>query len=232
LSLPGVRLGPGQRFATAEALLSDQNLLVRVPELPGSSWVPRKDLLLAHTIAHGFAQHGADPGHYPMSRMLADVIDLGSSAEAESTAQSAFTWLRQDMSHDEVLAVCRLARILEHGIPLDYERETSAEVTLLCHWIAGVTRPEYREALKLASLLPRLSDRGRLVTCLREAFLAVFVTRSQLERIYGGERSELGWLGLRLLRPIDLAARTVRAAAQHWALRRRRDKTRPSSASP
>jgi hypothetical protein len=232
LSLPGVRLGPGQRFATAEGLLNHQHLLVRLTELPGSAWVPRRDLLLAHAIAHGFAQHGADPGHYPMSRMFADVIDLGGGADAESTARTALTWLKEDVSHAELLAVCQLARALQAGNAGGLHGETSAEATLLRHWIAGVTRPEYRDALKLASLDPKLTDRGKLTALLREAYFALFVTRGQLERIYQGPRSELGWLALRLLRPADLAARVVKAAAQHWALVRERHRTRPPSSGP
>jgi hypothetical protein len=50
----------------------------------------------------------------------------------------------------------------------------------------------------------------------------VFLTRAQVDMIYGRPRTELGYLGRRLARPLDLAWRLGRYAASAIRLRLRR----------
>jgi hypothetical protein len=221
--LPGLRLAPRRRFVNADALLGT-DALVRIHDLPGSVWVPVRELLLAHAIAHGFAQHGFAPGSYPLLRALADVVDLAAGKEPDATALGSHRWLADGMTFDEVLAICRLARSLELG--LEPRALGASESLILRHVLAGTLDPDYERALKLAYLGPGLTDRSAAAALLQNAWRSLSLTQGQLEIIYPGPHTALGWFGLRLYRPVDLAVRTVRAAAGHLRVARERRRGR------
>jgi hypothetical protein len=173
---------------------------------------------------HGFAQYGSAPSGYPLLRALADLVDLAPGEPSENVAQGCHPWLVQTMTWDELMATCRLARSLELGLPP--AALTGPESLVLRHILAGALDPQYERALKLSSFGPGLTDRNPVATFLDNTYHAVFPNRAQLEIIYPGSRSALGWFGIRLYRPVDLAMRTVRAAAAELAVARQRRRAR------
>jgi hypothetical protein len=179
-------------------------------------------LLLAHAVVHGFSQHG--PGGYPLFRTVADLVDLGAGEPPETLARSSHRWLAEDMTFDEVLAICRLAQSLDLGLPA--AELGGAQSLVLRHILAGVLDPDYEQALKLSSFGPGLTDRNPVAAFLVNTYHTVFPNRAQLEIIYPGPRSARGWFGIRLYRPVDLAVRTVRAAAAELAVARQRRRSR------
>ena len=84
--------------------------------------------------------------------------------------------------------------------------------------VAGATDPGYCQGLKARSgFLVTVSDLPPLVAELSSIWRAVFITRRQVEEIYGAPRTRLGYLGRRLARPFDLALRYARYLRAHRA---------------
>jgi hypothetical protein len=78
--------------------------------------------------------------------------------------------------------------------------------------VAGATDPGYCQGLKARSgFLVTVSDLPPLLAELSSIWRAVFITRRQVDEIYGTPRTRLGYLGRRLARPFDLALRYVRS---------------------
>src|SRR5206468_11377282 len=76
--LLGVRLTRGAS-ATLDALEAG-GLLAAAPSLPQAARIPLPEVMIAHALAHGIAQHGLAPHKYPLMRMVADLVDLGAPA--------------------------------------------------------------------------------------------------------------------------------------------------------
>ena len=138
-SIPGLRL-EGRAFADSETLLSG-GLVERLPDGPGGGLIPSRELLFAHLMVHGIAQHGLAPDAYPFSRVLGDVQDLDLSRdEFDSFMESGFRWIEQDVNRAEVEAVYVLACSLAAGEdPIEIARSEGGEGVVLRHLIAGAT---------------------------------------------------------------------------------------------
>lgn len=226
LHLPGVAADAGtgrrRRFATAEDLV-EAGLTAPLPGLPPKALAPVVEVLLAHALAHGLAQHAFTPQAYPLLRTLADTIDLGLAspdgrALAEGAARHVSPWVPQA----EVLAARELALLLASGELETLDAGSGPPQLLLRHLLAGTLDATYRESLKLRLAAASLSDRssGRVLVDLARRNL--FLTRGQLDAIYGPHRSAGSYLLLRLVRPLDLLVRWLRSAASWVALRLRR----------
>lgn len=111
--------------------------------------------------------------------------------------------------------------MLTDGPPRQKTENGPDPVLLLGHLVAGVTDREYAEGLRAGGgyLVP-LSDRPGPVAALQSAWRAVALSRAQVDHIYGKPRTSLGYLGRRLARPFDLAARWLRYAAARRKARR------------
>ena len=91
---------------------------------------------------------------------------------------------------------------------------------LLRHLLAGLLDPGYERALRLGLFKGQPSDRPAPSRLARTLFRTVFLTRGQVDALYGPPRGgPLGYLGRRLWRPIDLAGRLVRYGASAWKAR-------------
>ena len=205
-TIPGVRLGGGSSV-TADELIRE-GLVQPVPSLEGECYLPSDDIVLAHVTVHGIAQHGLAPGAYPMSRMLADVQDLGAPGDVW---EAASRWIERDVSRQEMEAVGVLIRRLGGGSdPKALVAGDDAAGAMLRHILAGVLEDSYAKSLKFRGLTAKPKDMGTvrsLGNILRGALLP---TRAQIDILYGPPRSELGYWGWRLWRPFDLGLRTVR----------------------
>ena len=90
---------------------------------------------------------------------------------------------------------------------------------LLRHILAGRLDAEYEASLRLGFFRPQPSDRLPVVRFVRSVLGAVFLTRGQIDAIYGPPRRPLGYLGRRLARPFDLLRRLGRYSAHTVRLR-------------
>ena len=221
--LLGVRLPPRRRFATFDDL-AEHGMLERVPaEMPGQCLVPSRELLTAHALAHGIAQHGLAPGSYPMTRMLADLIDLGfAGPDGPRLAEAVYPMVASNVSPKELDATRGLCVALTGGdIELFAPGCSRPEALLLRHVVAGLTDDAYCTAIRLPGLWSAPSEHARPIALLADAYRALFLTRAQIDMVYGPPRSAWGYVGWRLLRPFDLVRRLVRYASILRQARRR-----------
>jgi hypothetical protein len=86
---------------------------------------------------------------------------------------------------------------------------------LLGHILAGAFDAAYARSLRWPALLEALrASSGRQRALL--LWHSVVLTRGQVDKVYGGPRSALGYLGLRVWRPFDMMLRALRYGAA-WA---------------
>jgi hypothetical protein len=208
--IPGVRLGGGSSATAAE--LMEGGLVQPVPGLNDGCYIPSCELLLAHLIVHGIAQHGMSPQGYPIARMLADVQDLGiDETGLAAFFDRGFSWIAADVSPEEVEVVVGLVRRLGAGENPQVVAATEDGVgTLLRHLVAGTTDQGYAQSMRFRSLTVGPKDVGfvrGLASTLRGALLP---TKAQIDILYGPPKTELGYWRWRLWRPLDLVVRAVR----------------------
>ncbi len=207
----GVRLAPGGPSATLEELARRRRLR-RLEHLPGECFVPDDGVLAAHLLVHGLAQHALRPSSYPLTRMLADLVDLGLSGErGQALAAEAAELVRADVSEVEIEAVRGLCRRLAEGFPGPEQWAREPEGLLLRHILAGSLDAGYARALELRFLTARLSDGSRLSGFLQTARRQLGA--ASLAESYGPSRSRLDHLWKAARRLFDLA----RQAAAHVA---------------
>lgn len=194
----GVR--PDVGASATVASLEKAGLLEPAPDLP-DCFLPAQEAQMAHALVHGIGQHGFWPDSYPLLRTLADLIDLGFHQEAAPLAERAVRLVARDVAPEEAAAVRDLCRALAAGDDL-IEGEPAS--VLLRHILAGRLDADYAASLRLSLFREQPSDRSPVVRRVRTALSAVFLTRAQIDAIYGRPRRPLGYLGRRLARPFDL----------------------------
>jgi hypothetical protein len=204
--IPGVRFD-GSNSANAQELISG-GLVIPAPGLWDGCYLPVDEVLLAHLLVHGIAQHGKAPGAYPMMRMLADLQDLVAGPDEIEIASK---WIEREVSRDEVEAVVTLVRRLEAGEDPSAIVESKDKMgVMLRHILAGTLDPGYAKSMKFGSLTAKPGDAARFAALPQLLWRAVFLTRGQIDILYGTPRTSLGYWGWRLWRPFDLVLRTVR----------------------
>ena len=207
--IPGVRLD-GRASATVEGLES-RGLLAPAPGMPGRCAVPSREIQAAHTLVHGLGQHGWWPDSYPLLKMVADLIDLDVHADAD-LARRASGLVARDIAASEAEAVRRLCGALVDGS--DLTAGETGEAVLLRHILAGRLDERYAASLRLGLFRTQPSDRPEPVRLARSLLAAVFLTRAQIDAIYGPPRHPLGYLVRRAAPPFDLLLRLGRYGAR------------------
>lgn len=199
--LPGVSRPGERRFAGVEDLEA-AGVLRPVAGWPEGTRVPNADVLAAHALVHGIAQHGLAPRSYPLMRMLADLIDLGATGlEGGALLARAHAWIARHVSLEEISAVHATVSALAAG-----RVENSA---LLDHVLAGLLDDRYVASLKLRGLGSEPSQRPQVVARSRAAWHALFPGRARLAGLAPGQSTALG----AVLRPFVVAWRAACALA-------------------
>ena len=196
--------GPEDRSARYETLAA-AGMLRPLPAFPGRCAAPPPEVLAAHVLVHGIGQHGFWPASYPLFKMVADLADLRELGELDALTDRALGWVARDVSPAEAAAVRRLLARLAAGE--DPRRWEGDEETLLRHLLAGRLDPGYERALRLGLFQPQPSDRPRPLQLARTVLGALFLSKAQIDAVYGPPRSALGYLGRWIARPCDLGWR-------------------------
>jgi len=199
--LPGLREPGSRRFAGFEALERGGGLEPSSGLCDGCYRL-RPGLLAAHAIAHGLAHHGGADA-YPVSRALADVIDVLPRDRRTIGLESA-QWIAEDVPAFELEAVVSLCNALEQG-DLDGlvgRSEPRTECALLHHVLASSLDPDYRRSLAIGYVFDWLSDEPRWWRLLKTAQRIALPTRQQLA----------ARLGLANARSVDLRLRWAHTA--------------------
>jgi len=218
--LLGVRIG-ARRSAGVEEL-DRAGLLMPLPELPGCAAIPAPPAAAAHALVHGLAQHGWSPHAYSLLKMIADLIDLGFAEPAgEVPAARAAAWVERDVAAGEVAAVRDLAVALAAGVDLSgWGGSTAGAALLLRHALAGRLDAAYERSLRLSVLRRQPSDDPEPLRLARLLAGTVWLSRAQVDALYGPPRGRLGYLTRRLARPFDLLRRLGIYGVNAWRLRR------------
>jgi len=220
--ISGVRLDAGGIASARFDDLEREQLLERLEGFPGRSFIPGQDLLVAHLLVHGLAQHGRSLS-YPLLRMIADLEDLALSEEQwRGFMAGPYTWIARDVTEDLAWAAWRLARRLQAGEAGALLVESSDEGTLLRHIVAGALDHQYVQSLRIGSVLGALPAGNRWRKTAVTLFHAVWLTRGQVDILYGRPKSALGYAAWRAWRPFDLVVRGLRYARAWLHLRARR----------
>jgi hypothetical protein len=212
--IPGMDLEKGVPAAASD--LIRRGLCVN--QRPDSDYylLPNRAVLMAHALAHGIAQHGLAPDKYPILRMLADLQDLApGEAEWRAFEESAGGWLDCSVSADEIAAVRKLLRHLAAAEDLPALVEASRpEALILRHVVAGATDDTYRNAIRARHRMVGASGDSTLSKVSDLISSGLFLTRAQIDHIYGAPQSPLGYWGWRFWRPFHLV---IRACHYAWA---------------
>ncbi len=220
----GVRLADGSQSADAEAVLG-AGLCDRLPRLPGDAWIPGEELLVAHLLVHGIAQHGGAPQTYPLFRVLTDVADLQWTTDRlERFLAGAYRWIAGDVSEQEIRAMASLAARLRSGEPpASIAQGDDLEAAWLRHLVLGALDGQYRQSLRLGHLASIVPAGAAWKTRLRTVRGALLINDRQVELIYGRPASRWGYWGWKVWRPFDLVVRAARygSAWVRTAIRRR-----------
>jgi hypothetical protein len=218
--IPGLTLDEGIPATASELIRRGFCLDWR----PGSEHclLPNRHVLMAHALAHGIAQHGLAPDKYPILRMLADLQDLApTDAEWQVFRDCAMGWTNASSTRTEVTAVRGLERRLHAGEdPTGIADEQGFEGLLLRHAIAGTRCESYRLAIRARHRLTGASGSFAVTRAWNVLRHGLFLSRAQIDHIYGPPRSAIGYWGWRLWRPLEMC---YRLCSYGWAnLRHRR----------
>ncbi|HQR65939.1 MAG TPA: nucleotidyltransferase family protein [Thermoanaerobaculia bacterium] len=209
--IPGLRLDAGRGSATFHDL-ERAGLLERGAEVPEGSFVPAKTVLTGHCLVHGLVQHGLAPESYPPFRTVADLVDLGFAGEAEAAPES----FKLDRLDAEAVGTARdLVRGLREGFDPGMVVGDSPRSRLLRHFVVGAMDERYCEALKAnPRYVLTVSEKPVPLAALSALFHALFITRPEVDAIYGRQKSSAGYLFRQLMRPFDLVLRATRYSIQ------------------
>ena len=214
----GLRLARKRVFVTTGELAS-LGYLAPVPQFPGDSAMPQREVLAAHAIAHGIAHHGRKPQEYPLFRMVADLVDLEfAREEGKAVLEQITPWLEGEVSLEETQAVRNLCVCLSVGDGSLFSpvEDGGPEALLLRHLVAGSTAQVYAESLQVSAFLGRVSHLPRPLAVARAVWHALFLNRAQVDKIYGPQGSWAGYLRKQALRPLDLLVQATHSLANRF----------------
>jgi len=216
----GVRGSAGTSLSLSEAV--EMNLVRPLPDLQGECWIPHRDLLLAHALVHGIAQHGLSPQGYPLLKVLADSVDMGLPQLVEDgTYRTWFPLIERDVSHREVCALAELGRRLGRGqTAAVLWHEEGDEALLLRHFVLGNLDEKYTDSLRLRSMASVLPSGSRWGTLVRTVWRTLFPSRAVIDAYYDTPGGRWRYVVFRLRRPFVLMGRGVRYSRAAWLMRR------------
>lgn len=165
--------------------------------------VPKPELLVAHALVHGLAQHLTSPSAYAPLRALGDLVAL---AAFELEADRIAGYIERELDLATVQAALAVSKALARGEPL---LELDADATaLLAHAVAASADRRYAMALR-AHRLWELRERGELLDAAKRFFTHTSSATAAASSAYApatlGERAREAWdLTLGLIAHVQL----------------------------
>lgn len=204
--LPHVRTHPDRPGAELNTLKIAGLVFPSIACSP-NVYVPTRELLAAHLVAHGIAQHGFDPRTYPSWRMVSDLAVMG-YADDPALRVGAHRWIFHAVSEAELQAIATLIKCLQlDKLEALWESDDDAAL-LLRHLVYVVTNERYRAQVELRHIGQAVREDGIMSVLRNYSTYALFLPEASLRRIYGDSPRSL--LMLRLVRPADFAYRGIR----------------------
>ena len=204
--LPYVRTSEGGPFADLPNLQKAE-LLERYQPENVVVFLPKDELLIAHLIAHGIAQHGFEPKTYPLLRMVSDLFDLG-VAITDSFDSQVFPLASTDVSREEVLALVQLAVILRESNIATGWKENDGASRMLRHFVLSALNEQYQAQVLFRRTVVGIEDVG-LIAATREFLQYAFFLPDDHVRYLDNHPSR-NVLLVRLMRPFKFAHRAVK----------------------
>jgi Uncharacterised nucleotidyltransferase len=199
-----------------------------LPAAGSAAFVPTREFLAAHAIAHGFFHHGTVPISYPLQRVFDDLRALDVlEAPDEVFLAGPGRWMKRGLPPEDVLTILHLGRRLAHGEDVAADVPSTPESRLLEHVHRSAKDPLYREALRLRTFR-LLSGTGSnpARTFVTRSWNALFLSRDQVVAIYGRQKHWWGYPLRQFLRPLDLALRVGRYSLAWLRMRARGEEPR------
>ena len=149
-----------ESWASADEILGGRHAEA-FQKLPGSCWLPCRDLLAAHLLVHGLEQHSRRPESYSLLWMIGDLAALLPDRHLWRTFREVgLPMIRETVTVDELAAVETLCRSLVAGDIPDAAAHPVADA-LLRHIVWSALDTGYRESLKLADVASRFDSARR-----------------------------------------------------------------------
>ncbi len=200
-----------------------------LPTAGSAAFVPTRELLAAHAIAHGFFHHGTVPIGYPLQRVFDDLraLDVLETPDEEFLAGPG-RWMKRGLPPEDVLTILHLGRRLARGEEVADDAPSTPESRLLEHVHRSAKDPFYREALRLRNF-HLLSGTGSnpVRTFVKTAWNVLLLSRDQVDAIYGRQKHRWGYPLRQFLRPFDLVLRVGRYSLAWLRLRARGESPPP-----
>jgi len=164
------------------------------------------------------------PEEVAAARRLCAALAAGTAGSAETVGTAETARIAGTLG---AVGPARAARAADgagegRGGPAEWETSPAEEAVLLRHALAGRLDAGYEESLRLALFRSVPSDVPEPVRLARAVAATVWLSRAQVDALYGPPRRRLGYFGRRLRRPLDLLARLGRYGLRAWRVRRRR----------
>lgn len=223
----------GRSFATFGEL-DAAGALEPLPAFGPAVLVPTRDVLAAHTVVHAFYQHAVEPPFYPNLRAYDDLSALGllERPEEEFLAGPG-RWVWPALSPAQLRTILALGRRLARGEEVAADAPPTPESRLLDHITRRQVDPDYQEALRLNAFRLMVGGPTPVRALLGYAWRFTFITRDQVDSIYGPQKSTWAYAFRRFFRPVDLVLRVGRYSRARLRLRARpASGAAPSGAAP
>jgi hypothetical protein len=209
--LRGVHVEGSRGSATGEQLL-ERGWRVPIAGLSPAAAMPPLGLVAGHLLLHGVCQHGWFPDTYVLTRLLADVQDLGRAGLTfERFMSEWYGLIATDLSAEEVRAVFQVVEALGSGAdPADVVAGQDGAAAVLGHAVAGRLDRGYRESLVFKRVLDPLPDGRRSIAVLTELKRILWPTGDALRERLEGHEGPVARLAFRVRRPLHLLGFVVR----------------------
>lgn len=211
----------GQGSASFEDL-QEAGLLVPLESMPGSCFRLSDEAQIAHLLTHALGQHLWFPGSYPQLRFLADLMDLDFDAKRwTEIGDIVKPWIELDVDFSVLDAAMELlARLRVGEDPAEIWAGDAPSGLYLRHVILGWLQPEYAESIRFRSVSRGLRQpEEKAMAGWRLVKQTFWLTRGQVDKLYGKPGGALGYLGWRLYRPVDVVRRLLRYGGSWASLR-------------
>ena len=193
-------------------------------------FVPTREFLAAHAIAHGFFHHNSIGVGYQLHRVFDDLAALGVlEGTDDGFLAGPGRWMKRGLAREEILTILCLGRRLARSENVAADIPPTPESRLLEHVTRSEGDPLYRDALRLRTFqLLGGTGHNRLRTFLGNSWHLTFLSRGQVDAIYGRPKHEWVYPVRQVLRPFDLALRVARYSVA-WLKLRARGESPPSA---